>query len=299
MLKDEFYTLCCRYMSTYASDTLCSIYALITDNDLSEIETDLNGLISRHDNIDPAAFPSLLISLVSKNAIDILTSEGVIFNNDFDSTDLNFIYTLLNSHLSINTLDDPGWIRELIENSETDDTRDIYYEIITGISELGTENFYEYISYVTSELIESIRISIELDDEEIIEPTIPVIRDNVFTFIYKNSVDINKFISTYYDLNITYKLQEVINEDYYRNVVIKDIAFSSDTVIMSTFLLCKNNLDIISGIITLTQSDKDDIINIARVYSAANNIDIIKVMSSLSSYYKHIPIPAQMTLPGV
>lgn len=290
MSKEDFYAICSRFMSPYVSETLASLYALIDDNELAEIETDLKGLLSLQDTIDPLGFPSLLIELVTSRAVNILRSEGVIFCNDYDGGDVDFIHTLLSTHLSISKLEDDGWIRELIDHVDTDDGRDIYYEIITGLCELGTESYYEYIDSVSMSLIEAIRNNTTPDDDEMIEPTVAVIYDATFIDIYKHTPEINKFINAYYDIGTTYSLESVISEDYYRNVVVVDNQFDSSVVVLSTYLLCKDKIDVTNGVLTFSDSDKNDIIRIASIYASANNIPITDVMSRLSTYYKTIDV---------
>ena len=282
MNKPEFYKLCCRYLSPHISDDMANIYEMLEEYDLRDIEFDLNSLLNKQEDVDASAFPSLLIDFISQRAINVLTEEGVIFYNDFDANNVSFLRILLSNHLAIKEIEDSLWIRKLIEEQDDDVSNlDIYYEIQTSISEAGTENMYEYISTVTDSLIDGILSLCDgVEDDESDETLPPKQFTKEIKDYYKSNAAISSFIKTYFDIELEYSVEQLAEDDYFKEVILKDNQYSAIEKSAALFILLKGHHQ------RDHEEDKKVIIFISKMVSNATSSDIFYITKQLGTIYK-------------
>lgn len=286
MSKEEFYKYCCNYFSPEYSSALSDLYMLFIDNDIGNLDIVVLDLISRENEIDSTAYPSLLIDAVVTKAIDVLLEEGVVLENS-DYSNVLFFVGLLTAHFGIKNLEDKYWIKELIEEQDEDVSNvDLYYEILTGVNELGLENYYDYVIDVTHDLIDNILDSVSVDNDDEFHVENPLEKPEFtesFKRLYKSDDITSGIISAYFDVysHDSFTIGDLVRDNFITSVYFEDASYSIEHLIVCAYIyLCRYDSEVTLENITNVSQDSP-IVVLSKLACDVKNKDFSELFPSV------------------
>lgn len=289
MNKQDFFYLCIRYLSPELSQQLADIYGVFIENDIDAIENDISLLQSREELVDRAVFPSMIVDTILVKAISLLEQEGVFIHDNVTNDNILIYVVILNNHFAIKNLEDKSDILNIIDGDKDRDNIDIYYEILTSISELGTEDYYEYVSGVASDLIDGIRdicTQEDIDDDPDFEVRSNF--DDFFVKFYKKDPVTKQIISEYFDLNTptTYTLESMLKEDFIKDIYFSNDQYSTEDLATALFVFTRKSFSIQDGVIVNDDIDNHDLQAIAKVASVVDGRSVSEILVSIQKDFK-------------